>query len=433
VKTPSIHKHLIGEAYLVTHRVMKKNSGMRLDRFLMDRYRRRSREQLKRAIDVGAITVVRLGTHHMPGKMKASFSLQDGDIVKVLSKRRPEPAVNFNYQILHEDEDILVVNKPANLPVHPAGRFFFHTLLIHLKTSGFTNNLEAERTLFLVHRIDKETSGVLLLAKSKEACASLTSQFKERQTDKYYLAIVRGTPSKEQFDIDDPIGKMRGSRVGLKVYGVPEADGGQTALTHFEKVETRAGEAGEFTLMACFPRTGRQHQIRVHADLAGIPLVGDKIYGLSDDDAVAILDHTRDLMPSEVSPDPVDEDFSEELSSADFAEPIDEDTDEDTGEDPLRPSHASPRAPLLVKKPGFLQTPERTPRFEIPGPTSTTYAEIEAKLILPRHALHAAGLRFTHPRTGKLMAFESGLPDDLRAFFEGLTHEELAPFRTRHW
>ena len=198
--TSRIHKHLIGEEYLVTHRVTEKNNGMRLDRFLMDRYRRRSREELKRAIERGAITVIRSGLHHPAGKMKASFSIQGGDIIHVLSKRKREPEVNFDYKILYEDDSILVVDKPANLPVHPAGRYFFNTLLIHLKTSGFQNTIESERVFYLVHRIDKETSGVLLLAKTKEACRILTTQFKERLTEKYYLAIVKGEPKIPTFE-----------------------------------------------------------------------------------------------------------------------------------------------------------------------------------------------------------------------------------------
>ena len=408
-----IHKHVVGEEYIVTHSVSDKNNGMRLDRFLMDRYRRRSREQLKRAIEIGAITVVRTGFHHPTGKIKASFSLQGGDIVQVLSRRKPEPEVNFDYTVLFEDDEILVVDKPANLPVHPAGKYFFHTLLIHLKTSGFKNSLESERVFYLVHRIDKETSGVLLLAKSKEACRILTSQFKDRLTDKYYLAIVRGMPKEDPFNVDTSIGKIQGSRVGLKMYAVPEANGGQTALTHFEKIETREGPQGKFTLMACFPRTGRQHQIRIHAELAGVPLVGDKIYGLSDDEVIALLDHHREGTRSEASPEPLDSDSEEFSGDLEFNEP--EDLDLSLENKPKTLDDAIDRG------------------FQIPGPTSTLYAEVESRLLLPRHALHAAGLRFTHPKTGKEMVFESNLPPDLRSFFEGLDRRELKPFRTKHW
>ncbi len=396
-------KHLKGAEYLVTHTVGPNRAGTRLDRFLMERYKRRSREQLKKAIDSGAITVVRSG---MPtqqiGRMKASFSLQTGDVVQVLSIRRPEPEVNFNYYSLFEDEEIIVIHKPPNLPVHPAGRFFFNTLLVHLKTHGFTSTLESERRYFLVHRIDKETSGVLLLAKTKEACAALTSQFKNRETDKYYLALVHGKPEKEEFEVEQPIGKIPGSRIGLKMYPRTLEEGGLPSLTRFERVETRTGPQGTFSLMACFPRTGRQHQIRIHADVAGIPLIGDKLYGMPDDDVYALLEGHREDLRSEVSPEPITEEFE-----------LDPDND-----------FAAPEADEI-------EVPEDA--FVIPGPTSTLYAELEARLILPRHALHAAGLRFKHPRTGKEMVFEAPLPDDLRSFFEALTGEPLQAFRTKHW
>ncbi len=400
-------KKLRGEEYIVTHSVGHNRAGYRLDRFLMERYKRRSREQLKKAIDSGSITVIRKsGKGQLLGKIKASFSLQQGDIVQVLSIRRAEPAVDFNYKILMEDEGIFVIAKPANLPVHPAGRFFFNTLLIHLKTNGFTQELESERQFFLVHRIDKETSGVLLLAKTKESCNALTGQFRNRETDKYYLAIVKGAPHAPSFDIDHPIGKIPGSKVGLKMYPRTLEQGGLASLTHFELVETRTGPKGTFSLMACFPRTGRQHQIRVHAELAGIPLVGDKLYGMSDDDSYALIEGHREGERSMNSPEPLtgDEDL-----------PTDEEMGVSNDEIPD-------------------ELPEEDDEvFEIPGPTSSLYAELEAKLILPRHALHAAGLRFRHPLTGKMIEFESDLPEDLRSFFESIDGRPLASFKTKHW
>lgn len=394
-------KQLKGEEYLVTHTVGPNRSGFRLDRFLMERYKRRSREQLKKAIDSGAITVLRTNLGNAQhGRMKPSYLLNTGDTVQVLSVRRPEPAVNFGYYPLFEDEEIIVIHKPPNLPVHPAGRFFFNTLLVHLKTNGFTSSLESERRYYLVHRIDKETSGVLLLAKTKEACAALTLQFANRETDKYYLALVHGKPEQEEFEVSQAIGKIPSSRIGLKMYPRTLEEGGLPSLTRFERVETRTGSKGTFSLMACFPRTGRQHQIRVHADVAGIPLVGDKLYGMPDDDVYALLESHRGDGPSLASPEPAIDSLEDEYS-------LENDLNEPLGSE------------------------EEV--FEIPGPTVSLYPELEARLILPRHALHAAGLRFKHPRTGKEMVFEAPLPDDLREFFEDLSHTKLEPFRTGHW
>ncbi len=395
----NVTKTLIGNHYLVRYTVTHAQSGIRLDRFLMPRYKKRSREQIKKAIDSGAITIERLGGRHLNlGKIKPSTPLLKGDVVNVLSTRSKEPDVNFNYQILFEDQDLIVINKPPNLPVHPAGRYFFNTLLIHLKTKGFTSENNSEKDYYLVHRIDKETSGVLLLAKTREACNHLTAQFRNRETDKYYLAIVRGSPEKETFDVSDAIGKKKGSSIGLKMYSVPESEGGLSALTHFEKIETR----GNYTLLACFPRTGRQHQIRVHADLAGLPLVGDKFYGMSEEDCLVLLDYHADLRTFVTQDDgSSDEAVSEEEITGDSVS--DEEIEIDEGD-----------APVTL-------------------PKSDRYLEIERNLLLSRHALHAAGLRFRHPRTGAEMVFESGLPDDLRIFFEEITHQPLASFKTKHW
>ena len=407
---------LKGEQYLVTHSVGQNQSGIRLDRFLMQRYRRRSREQLKSAIDSGAVTVARHGGKHLHlGRIKPSFVLQHRDIVQVLSIRKREPEVDFNYKILYEDNDLVVIHKPANLPVHPAGRFFFNTLLVHLKTQGFNAELQSERSFFLVHRIDKETSGILLLAKTREACNLLTQQFKNRETEKYYLAIGKGAPAEDQFVIDVAMGRIRGSRVGLKMFIVPEEQGGLSALTRFEKIETRTDASGNtYTLMACFPKTGRQHQIRVHAEFAGVPLVGDKFYGLPEEDILALLAGHREHMRSQASPEPaIDEDFQEDAEG--LVGSADEDLFASAPEDEEEPSNVMP------------------PNFEIPGPTASVYAEITARLILPRHALHAAGLRFKHPTTGKEMVFETSLPDDLREFFEGINGQPIAEFKTKHW
>jgi 23S rRNA pseudouridine1911/1915/1917 synthase len=402
-------KTLRSNEYRVTHSVGANQSGIRLDRFLMDRYHRRSREQLKKAIESGAVTIQRESAKHLTlGKIKASFALQAGDIVQVLSRRNPEPEVNFNYKTLYEDDEILVIHKPPNLPVHPAGRFFFNTLLIHLKTDGFKEDLKAERNYYLVHRIDKETSGILLLAKTKEACNLLTAQFRDRITDKYYLAIVRGKPKQTQFDITTSIGKIPGSKVGLKMYPKALDIGGLTAETHFEWIESRSHpDLGTFSLMACFPRTGRQHQIRVHADIAGHPLVGDKIYGMTDEEVLTLLDGHREDMTSDVSPDPaIQETESEILAEI-----------QDTQDFEIEP----------------FSREDETERYEIPGPTSTRYAEIESRLLLPRHALHAAGLRFTHPKDGRAMIFEASLPEDLEEFFVKLDGKPFTPFKTKHW
>ncbi len=327
---------LTAEQYLVTHSVGPNQHGIRLDAFLKERYRKRSREQLKRAIDEGIVTIKREQSPHLKlGRTKPSYQLVPGDEVLVLTERKPEPEVSFDYKILFEDESLFVIDKPAQLPVHPAGRYFFNTLLVHLKTQGHVTPLKIEREFFLAHRIDKETSGVLVLTKDKEVCAHITRQFAERTTQKRYLAIVRGV-CPEQFEVPLAINRAPNSLIELKMGIIPESEGGQPSFTSFKRLQTN----GHYSLVECFPKTGRQHQIRVHLDAVGHPIVGDKLYGLPEKEALRFYDR----------------------------------------------QHLTPEA--------------------------------EAQLLLPRHALHASSIRFTHPLTNKRMEFSAPMPHDLKTFID---------------
>lgn len=319
---------------------------------------------LKRAIDSGAITISRKQSPHLNlGKIKASMVLFSGDDVRVESERRIEPAVDFNYELLFEDDVLFVINKPANLPVHPAGRYFFNTLLTHLKAQSLGKAPpKDDEPYYLVHRIDKETSGILVLAKEKEACANLVKQFADRKTEKTYLAIARGiTP--ENFEDPSPLGPDPHSQIRLKQAVVSEDKGGAHALTRFERISThiRPGPGGKtpslnpkhaFSVVKCFPKTGRQHQIRVHLEHSGHPIVGDKLYGLPEGFSKGFYEHGIDQ---------------------------------------------------------FL-TPERL-----------------AVLCIPRHALHAHELKFKHPTTGKEMHFKSDLPKDLQEFLKAVETGEWIP------
>jgi 23S rRNA pseudouridine1911/1915/1917 synthase len=327
------------DSYLVTHHVDVGHTGTRLDAFLKERYRKRSRAQIQRAIDEGAITIQRRqGPHLSVGRLKPGSTLIGGDDVLVRSERKPEPDVCFNYRIIFEDETLLIIDKPANLPVHPAGRYFFNTLLIHLRTNGHRSNmLSDEREYFLVHRIDKETSGVLVLTKDKDVCTKITKQFAERTTAKRYLAIARGvTP--ESFVIDAPLMRATNSIIELKMAVASESAGGQPSFTEFRRLSVHTNKHGEFSLVECLPKTGRQHQIRVHLEAAGHPIVGDKLYGIPEDEALRFYER-RHLTP-----------------------------------------------------------------------------EAQARLLLPRHALHAASIRFIHPITEREVEFRSELPNDLSDF-----------------
>jgi len=288
---------LTSDTYVVTYGVNPAQNGMRLDAFIKLHYRRRSREQIKRAIDSGAVTVLRNQSPHLTvGRLKPGTQLVPGDEVRLLSERKPEPEVDFNYKILYEDDALFVIEKPSNLPVHPAGRFFFNTLLVHLKTKGHRTPLRAEQDYFLAHRIDRETSGVLVLAKTSEICAALVKQFAERTTEKTYLAIVHGI-TKEEFAVDLAMKRAgAASRISMKMIVAGEKDGGQPCRTEFTRIKTMPEG---FSLLECRPRTGRQHQIRVHLDAIGHPVVGDKLYGRPESDAIAFYERryiTPELM-----------------------------------------------------------------------------------------------------------------------------------------
>jgi 23S rRNA pseudouridine1911/1915/1917 synthase len=291
-------KHSLSEdSYLVTHTVGPNQNGIRLDAFLKLRYSHRSREALKRAIESGAITLSRnQGTHLTVGRLKPSTQLMAGDEVLVLSERKPEPEVNFNYKVLFEDEHLFIIDKPGNLPVHPAGRYFFNTLLIHLRTQGYQNPLKAEREYFLVHRIDKETSGILVLSKSRETAAHLVNQFAKRQTEKAYLAIVHGVPEKDEFSVALAMKRSENSKIKLKMVIADEKDGGMPSHTDFRVLE----RGGNFSLLQCRPKTGRQHQIRVHLDAVGYPIVGDKLYGRPESEAFQFYERNT-LTPETVA------------------------------------------------------------------------------------------------------------------------------------
>jgi 23S rRNA pseudouridine1911/1915/1917 synthase len=180
--------------------------------------------------------------------------------------------------VLYEDRCVVAVDKPAGVAVHPSGRHLTDTLIqrVHARY-GAGYELEKEGAPRLCHRLDRETSGIVLVSRDPAAHADVQQQFERRQVDKEYLTIVRGVPEREGGTIDLPIGPARASSVGLKM---AVAIDGWPCRTDWRVVERHAGCA----LVSCKPVTGRQHQIRVHMAAIGHPVVGDKLYG--DDELV---------------------------------------------------------------------------------------------------------------------------------------------------
>ena len=269
--------------YLMKWTVENGESGQRLDPFLKEKYRKLSREYIKQAIKVGHITL-----NHEP--TKPSRMLRSDDKVFVLSVKKNEPQVDFNFEILYEDDALMVINKPGNLPMHPTGRFFFNTLLTRLQVVN-SNEVDASRQFFIVHRIDRETSGVIVVGKDKATSADLTDQFLERKTEKEYLAIARGRMEKDEYVVNVPLSKDPRSRLQLRMAPVEIDGAGKPLFLHEDSVMTAetafkvVERVGDYTVVRVKPHTGRQHQIRVHLDYLGHPIAGDKLYGQDNLDA----------------------------------------------------------------------------------------------------------------------------------------------------
>jgi RluA family pseudouridine synthase len=251
-----------------TIRIQDPSVRDRLDRYLAGRFTYRSRTGWARLIESGRIRV-------NGGPCRPSRLVKLGDRIDYLPQRHPEPRVHTEIPILVEDGALLAVDKPANLPVHPSGRYFRNTLLcLLLEARGETLD---EPGIRIVHRLDRETSGVVVFGKSREDASRLARQFEAHTVEKEYLVFVHGAPPDDTFTVDASLGRDPASRV-RKAVGVVPAGSGRPARTRFTTLARGAGHA----LLLARPLTGRLHQIRVHAKHAGFPVVGDKLYGLDE-------------------------------------------------------------------------------------------------------------------------------------------------------
>ncbi|MCF7907582.1 MAG: RluA family pseudouridine synthase [Candidatus Omnitrophica bacterium] len=249
--------------------VTKEFAGKRLDRFLTTQISELSRTKISNLISSGKVFVDGLSR-------KPSFCLRETQQVRISLEEEKQTLVAYDFpvKIIYDDDDLIVVDKPTGLVVHPPQKGYDKTLvnaLIHLgKDLAETSDLRPG----VVHRLDKETSGVMVLVKNQQSYENLVDQFKSRKVKKEYLAWVWGKIKKDKFNIDLPLSRDSKNRLKMKVSFLAS----KKAYTKAEVVK----RLEETTCLRLMPITGRMHQLRVHLKFLGYPIVGDKKYGVKD-------------------------------------------------------------------------------------------------------------------------------------------------------
>lgn len=340
--------------------VAHKFVGMELASYLTTRFTYFNREQWHQIIQ--ASEVLLNGEPSQPQHV-----LKLGDKVSYLSELRPEPVVPKKIPVLFEDEDLIVVNKPQHLAVHPSGRYLKNTLIHLLK--------EQRRLSFLVlsHRLDRETSGVCVLCKTQLAKDKMYWQFFDHKVQKTYWALVWGRPQPSSGVIDAPIGDARPHESKIRIKQVVGGNESRTAKTKYHTLSTSWIEAPQWTpplwpalkgqthgpwpisLVECQPITGRTNQIRVHMAHLGAGILGDKLY------------------------DPDESVFTEIKDQ--------------------KPTLEGERSAKIEKY------------FNISS-------HLKRRLILDAHALHAKELRFRHPRSSKPMVISAPPPASWKGLYK---------------
>jgi 23S rRNA pseudouridine1911/1915/1917 synthase len=301
------------------------SAGQRIDKFLSENLEDLSRSRIQKLISGGRVLVGGSG-------VSKNYRLSAGDRIEVAGLPLEEDlpridAEDIELDIKYEDDSIIVLSKKAGMLTHPAPGNYSHTLVnALLNYSSSISGLSGKERAGIVHRLDRDTSGLLIVAKDEKVHHILSEMFSKRKVKKTYIALVEGRIEEEEGSIELPIGRSRIDRKKMAV----SIDRGRRSKTGFEPVEGFR----EATLLNVYPRTGRTHQIRVHMSYIGHPVIGDDKYG------------------------------------------------------------------------------------------NKNTARIAKKIGLKRQFLHAAGIEFAHPLSGKKMIIYDGLPEDLLGPLEILREEE---------
>lgn len=246
-----------------------KEEKIRIDKFLSERIPDISRSYLQKLLKDGNITVNK-------NCVKANYKVAFQDEIHIYL---PEPEIpdilpeNIPLDILYEDEDILVVNKPKQMVVHPAPGHYSHTLVnaVLYHCGEHLSGINGVARPGIVHRIDMDTTGSLLICKNDRAHQILAEQLKEHTITRKYSAIVHGNIKEDTGTVNAPIGRHPVERKRMSTH----AQNARPAITHYQVLE----RFGQFTYIECKLETGRTHQIRVHMSSIGHPILGDEIYG----------------------------------------------------------------------------------------------------------------------------------------------------------
>lgn len=256
---------------IVTFQIEAEQEGSRIDSFLAGELDSLSRSYIQKILKSGGVTVNEKA-------VKANYKVQEGDLVRLEIPEEQEPDIkpeNIPLSVLYEDDDVLVVDKPKDMVVHPAAGHYEHTLVnaIMYHCAGNLSGINGVLRPGIVHRIDKDTTGALVICKNDKAHQCLAEQLAVHSITRKYRAIVQGYFNEDEFTIEGDIGRHPTDRKKMAM----NVKNGKPAVTHVKVLERLKG----YSYVECQLETGRTHQIRVHLSTKGHPLLGDTVYGPS--------------------------------------------------------------------------------------------------------------------------------------------------------